>query len=103
MLLPLMLMLAASPPTVAVVGGWDDRPTSTVAEGYGSQLAPIKAAAERCGFSRTWVWDDDSAGAQLWVLASEVQRNRVSCLQRWKAKAKSSKVKWTLTGLRSAR
>lgn len=95
-----VLVLGASPSPVAAVGGWDNRPTATVAEGDGAQLAPIKAAAEKCGFSRTWVWDDDSSGAQLWVLAADVKRDRVSCLQRWRIKAGSRKVKWLLAGLR---
>ena len=99
----LILILAASPHQVGVVGGWDNRPTATVAEGFGARLAPIKTAAEKCGFSRTWVWDDDTSGAQLWVLASEVQPTRVNCLARWKAKAMSTEVKWVLGGLRTAR
>ena len=103
MLTAFLVMLAASPAPVALVGGWDNRPTATVAEGYGAQLAPIKAAAEKCGFSRVWVWDDDSDGAQLWVLASEVRAPRVSCLRSWKAKAANVKVKWLLGGLRSDR
>lgn len=96
----LILILAASPHQVGVVGGWDNRPTATVAEGLGARLAPIKTAAEMCGFSRTWIWDDDTSGAQLWVLASEVQPTRVNCLARWKAKAMTPKVKWVLAGLR---
>jgi len=99
MLAPFVLMLGASPPQVPLVGGWDNRPTATIAEGYGAQLAPIKVAAEKCGFSRTWVWDDDSSGAQLWVLAAEVKRDRVSCLKRWRIKTGSRKVKWLLAGL----
>jgi hypothetical protein len=96
---PLIFLWAAVQPPVAIVGKWDDRPTATVAEGIGSQLAPIKAAAESCGFSRTWVWDDDTSGAQLWVLEAEVQRERIACLRRWKAHARLSQVKWKLLGL----
>lgn len=98
----LALLLAGSTPSIAVVGGWDDRPTATVAEGFGTQLASIKVAAEKCGFSRTWIWDDETAGSQLWVLASEVQDGRVACLRRWRATARATPiVTWKLKGLRT--
>jgi hypothetical protein len=93
-----IFFFAVSSP-VAVVGGWDDRPTATIAEGYGKQLAPIKAASEKCGFSRTWIWDDNTSGAQLWVLADEVRPIRVQCLRRWKVKATGVNVDWKLSGL----
>ena len=95
----LILMLSEAQAPSVLVGGWDNRPTATVAEGLGVQLAPIKVAVEKCGFSRTWVWDDDSDGAQLWVLASEVRPTRLSCLRRWRAKAVKLNVKWQLVGL----
>jgi hypothetical protein len=101
MIMSLVLMLAT--PQEIMVGGWDTRPTATVAQGFGAQLTPIKAAAEKCGFSRTWVWDDGSAEAQLWVLASEVRANHVACLRTWKTKNQRLGVKWMLTGLRSAK
>jgi hypothetical protein len=97
------LLFMLNTPQTMMVGGWDTRPTATVAQGFGTQLAPIKAAAEKCGFSRTWVWDDGGAEAQLWVLASEVRASRVSCLRRWKAKNQRLDVTWMLTGLRSAK
>lgn len=101
MVIPLILMLAEAQAPTALVGGWDNRPTATVAEGLGVQLAPIKTAAEQYGFSRTWIWDDDSDGAQLWVLASDVRQSRVSYLRRWKAKAVKLNVKWRLAGLKA--
>jgi hypothetical protein len=79
-----------------VVGGWDNRPTMTVAEGHRKNLAALKAAAEACGFSRTWVWDDGSADAQLWVLAGEESRKRTDCLNRWRTKHQSVQLKWKL-------
>jgi hypothetical protein len=79
-------------PTAIVVGDWDNRPTLTVAEGYGNDLVTVKAA--ECGFSRTWVWDDDSDEAQLWVLAGEASRKRTDCLNRWRSKHRSVQVKW---------
>lgn len=96
-MLPLLLLAAAqiSQPT-AIVGGWDNRPTLTVAEGYGKDLASLKSVVEKCGFSRTWVWDDDSDGAQLSVLAGEASRERANCLNRWRAKHQSVRLKWKL-------
>jgi len=54
----LALLLAGTNSPTAVVGDWDNRPTATLAEGYSRRLVPIKGAAEKCGFSRTWTWDD---------------------------------------------
>ena len=95
--LPLLFLAAsqASQPN-AVVYGWDDRPTLTVAEGSASKLAPLKSAAERCGFSRTWVWDDDTDEAQFWVLAQEASRKRTGCLNRWRAKHQRVEAQWKL-------
>lgn len=94
-----LLFLAAaqaSHPKQAVVYKEDSRATATVAEGFGRDLAPIKSAAERCGFSRTWVWDDNSDGSQLWVLAQEVTRPRADCLNRWRTTHRPISVKWKL-------
>ena len=95
---PLLVFAAAQANQLSaiVVGGWDGRPTLTVAEGYGRNLAPLKTAAEGCGFSRTWVWDDDSDEAQLWVSAAEASREKTDCLNRWRAKHKSVQLKWKL-------
>jgi len=59
---PLLVVAAAQidKPSDIVVGGWDRRPTLTVAKGYRMDLAPLKTAAEECGFSRTWMWSDDT-------------------------------------------
>ena len=99
-MLALLPFLFAVETPVAVVGDWDDRPTTTIAEGYSRHLTPIKAAAEKCGFSRTWIWDDDTSGAQLWVLASEVENKskRISCLLQWqKGAGRTMNVSWKLT------
>lgn len=95
---PLLVIAAAQidQPSDIVVGGWDNRPTLTVAEGFGKNLAPLKTAAEECGFSRTWVWHDDSDKAQLWVLAGEASRERTDCLNRWRTKHQSFQLKWKL-------
>ena len=94
---PLLVMAAAqSSQPSAVVVGWDNRPTLTVAEGYGKDLAPAKFAAEKCGFSRTWVWDDGSNDAQLWVLAGEASRERMDCLNGWRSNHQSVRLKWKL-------
>lgn len=93
-----LLVIAATQinqPT-AIVGRWDNRPTLTVAEGYGKTLASLKTVAEKCGFSRIWVWDDDSDEAQLWVLAGEASRERRNCLNRWRSKHQSFRLKWKL-------
>ena len=98
-MLPLLLMLAAQitqPKVVPLVGGWDNRPTLTVAEGYGNILARVKTAAEVCGFSRTWVWDDDSDEAQLWVLAGEASQKKTTCLNHWRSTHQSIPLKWNL-------
>jgi hypothetical protein len=94
---PLLFLAAAQiNPPIAIVGGSDNRPTLTVAEGYGKNLASLKTAAEKCGFSRTWVWDDDSDEAQLWVLAGEAFPERTNCLNRWRTKHQSVRLKWKL-------
>jgi len=93
-----LLVIAATQinqPSAIVVGGWDNRPTLTVAEGYEKDLALLKTAAEECGFSRTWVWDD-SDKALLWVLAGEASRERQGCLNRWRTKHLSVRLKWKL-------
>ena len=93
-----LLVIAAAQidqPSAIVVGGWDNRPTLTVAEGNGKNLALLKLVAEDCGFSRTWVWDD-SDKALLWVLASEASRERQDCLNRWRTKHQSVRLKWKL-------
>jgi len=99
MLIPLLIALAVEPPAVALVGNWDDRPTATVAEGFARNLGKIEKAAKKCGFSESWVWDDDTPGAQLWVLASEVVPSRTACLQRWKMKHHRLAVRWVLPPL----
>jgi len=91
----LLATLQSTQPT-ALVRGWDDRPTVTVAEGYGRDLAPIEPAAKRCGFSRTWMWDDDTEEAQVWILAEEASRERLDCLNGWRAKHQQLSVKWRL-------
>ena len=94
-----LLVIAAAQinqPSAIVVGGWDTSPTLTVAEGYGMNLAPLKTAAEECGFSRTWVWDDDSGKGLLWVLAGEASRKRTDCLNRWRTQHRSVQLKWKL-------
>jgi len=93
-----LLIIAAAQidqPSAIVVGGWDNRPTLTVAEGDQKNLALLKAAAEECGFSRVWVWDN-SDKALLWVLASEASQERRGCLDRWRIKHRSVRLKWKL-------
>jgi hypothetical protein len=95
---PLLVIAAAQvdQPSAILVGGWDNRPTLTVAEGYGKDLAQVKTAAEKCGFSRSWVWDDDSDEAQLWVLAVEASGEKTGCLNQWRNKHRSIQLKWKL-------
>jgi len=97
-MLPLLVIAAAqaNQPSDIVVGGWDNRPTLVIAQGYGKNLAPLKGVAQECGFSRTWVWDDDSDKAQLWVLAVEASRERTDCLNRWRAGHQAVQLKWKL-------
>ncbi|WP_152569574.1 MULTISPECIES: hypothetical protein [Sphingomonas] len=96
MLLLFVLATAQSSQATILVGGFDNRPTLTVAEGYGTNLAPIKAVAETCGFTQAWLWDDDSAEAQLWVLAAEASRKRKSCLDSWRSKHSTVPLTWKL-------
>lgn len=100
-MLPLILAIitqAAAP--VAIVIGFDSRPVVIVATGYGTNLTPIKPAAERCGFSRTWIFDDNTDQGEFWVLAEEASYRRTDCLNRWRHSHPSSEVKWKLTQTR---
>jgi len=93
-----LLVIAAAQmdrPSAIIVGGWDNRPTLTVAEGNGKNLALLKTAAEECGFSRIWVWDH-SDKALLSVLAGEANRERRQCLNRWRTGHQSVRLKWKL-------
>ena len=78
-----------------IVGGWDKRPSLTVAEGTAKDLAMLKVAAQGCGFSRIWVWDN-SDKALLWVLAGEASRERRDCLDRWRTKHRAVRLNWQL-------
>ena len=93
---PLLVIAATqvNPQSTILVGGWDRRSTLTVAEGTGRNLGPLKIAAEACGFSRTWVWDDGSGEAQLWVLAAEASREKKNCLNGWRTKHRSIPLTW---------
>lgn len=82
-------------PSDIVVGGWDRRPTLTVAAGDPKNLAQLKIAAEACGFSRIWVWDN-SDKALLWVLAEEASLERRACLDQWRTNHQSIRLKWKL-------
>ena len=95
----LAFLMLEPPPRVALVGTLDDRPTETVAEGFASHLAPVRQVAEKCGFSRTWVWDDDTSAAELWVLGAEVTPRRTACLRRWQRKHPHLAVSWKLPPL----
>ena len=93
-----LLVIAAvqtAVPSDIVVGGWDKRPTLTVAQGNPKNLALLKSAAKKCGFSRIWIWDD-SDKALLWVLAEEASPKRQGCLNRWRTSRPSVRLKWKL-------
>lgn len=94
---PLLIIAAVhmDQPSDIVVGGWDNRPTLIVAGGNRKTLAPLRTAAEQCGFSRTWVWGDNDE-ALLWVLAVEASRERTDCLNRWRTKHQSVQLEWRL-------
>ena len=76
-----------------VVGGFDRDPPVIIAKGEEAQLAPVEAAAKKCGFPETWVWS-----SALWAHSYDVTADRVTCLRRWKASS-NARVKWKLPGL----